>query len=131
MSGERSQIADALATAILIDDDPFDTEAIEIGDTITIREVDGETGRYVLVDGTVGSRAQQDWVSAASPLGAALLGRNKGDEVMVGTPGGSLGYVILGFERTSEVGMPRDGARPATQVGSDFLAAGTARPGLR
>jgi hypothetical protein len=38
-----------------IDDDPFDTEAIEIGDTVTVRAVEsGTQEQYVLVDGTVG-----------------------------------------------------------------------------
>lgn len=99
---ERSGISDALEDATLIDDAPFDTEAIEIGDTVTIRDQDGSTGRYVLVDGNMRTRAKSDWVSVSSPLGAALLGRGKGNEVCVESPSGMMSYVIIDFERASD-----------------------------
>jgi transcription elongation GreA/GreB family factor len=105
LSRERNQLADALAGAIVIDDDPFDMDAIELGDTVTVR--DGESGiqeRYILVDGTVGSRVRQNWVSTTSPLGAALVGRGKGDDVIVETPGGTGCYQILHFERNRDRG---------------------------
>lgn len=103
LSRERNQLADALVGAMLIDDDPFDSEAIEIGDTVTVRAVEsGTQEQYVLVDGTVGSRARPDWVSTTSPLGAALVGRGKGNEVIVETPGGTSSYQIVDFERNRD-----------------------------
>ena len=111
LSRERDQIADALANATLIDDSPFDTEAIEIGDMVTVRAIeDGEEEQYILVDQTVGSRARPDWMSAKSPLGAALLGRGKGDDVAVQTPGGTTSYRILDFERYVDVDELKDAA---------------------
>jgi transcription elongation GreA/GreB family factor len=104
LSRERDRIADALANATLIDDDPYDTEAIEIGDMVTVRAMGGGAEeQYILVDQAVGSRARLDWTSAMSPLGAALLGRGKGDEVVVQTPGGTGLYQILDFERYVDV----------------------------
>lgn len=99
---ERSDVAEALRDATLIDDAPFDTHAIEVGDTVTIRDDEGATDRYVLVDRNMRTRAQSDWVSVSSPLGAALLGRSKGDEVHVESPSGAMSYVIVDFERASE-----------------------------
>jgi transcription elongation factor GreA len=111
LSRERNRIADALANATLIDDDPYDTEAIEIGDMVTVRASDGGANeQYILVDRTVGSRARPDWMSAVSPLGAALLGRGKGDEVVVQTPGGTGSYRILDFERPVDVDAVKDPA---------------------
>ena len=104
LSRERDRIADALANATLIDDDPYDTEAIEIGDMVTVRAIEGgEEEEFILVDQTLGSRARPNWMSAISPLGAALLGRGKGDEVVVQTPGGTGSYQILDFERYVDV----------------------------
>ena len=97
---ERSDVEKAIRDATLIDDEPFDTEAIEIGDTVTIRDAEGEVERYVLVD--AGIRARSDWVSVSSPLGAAIIGRSKGESVRVESPVGTSEYVILDFERTSE-----------------------------
>ena len=99
LTRERADTADALRDAALIDDEPFDTEAIEIGDTVTIRDSEGDTERYVLVDGNMRTRARSDWVSVFSPLGAAMLGRGKGDEVHVESPSGTMSYVIVDFER--------------------------------
>ena len=100
MTRERDQIADALRDVQLIDDEPFDFDAIEVGDLVTIRDDQGRTDSYVLVDG-VGARAGSDWVSVGSPLGAAILGRSEGDTVEVVTPHGRLAYAIVGFERAS------------------------------
>lgn len=101
LSRERNDVADALRDAMLIDDEPFDTEAIEIGDTITIRDSEGETYNYALIDQTVRFRARSDWVSVSSPLGAALLGRSTDDWVLVESPAGPQSYVVVGFERAS------------------------------
>jgi transcription elongation factor GreA len=102
LSRERNDINEALRDAMLIDDEPFDTDAIEVGDTVTIRDPDGATDCYVLVDRRIRSRARSDWVSVSSPLGVAILGRGKGDTVRVESPTGSVPYLIVDFERTSE-----------------------------
>lgn len=99
---ERRDVSDALRDATSIDDAPFDTDAIEVGDTVTIRDDEGATDRYVLVDGTPHTRAQSDWASVTSPLGKALLGRSKGDDVNVESPSGTRSYVIVDFERASD-----------------------------
>lgn len=46
LTRERFQIADALRDAELIDDEPFDFDAIEIGDLVTIQNDEGEAERY-------------------------------------------------------------------------------------
>ncbi|MDQ3876728.1 MAG: GreA/GreB family elongation factor [Actinomycetota bacterium] len=101
LAGERDQIADALRNALLIDDDPFDVDAIEVGDLVTIRSEAGEIESYVVVDEGVGGRARTGWVSVRSPLGAALLGRATGDRIGVLSPQGLRSYVIVGFQRAS------------------------------
>ena len=106
LTRELDDIVDALRDARLIDDDPFDTHAIEVGDVVTIRDANDEVERYVLVDGKAGSRARSDWVSVDSPLGAAILGRNTGDRVRVESPRGVTGYEIMGFERASTEMIP-------------------------
>ena len=111
LTHERADVAEALRDAILIDDQPFNTEAIEIGDTVTIRDSLGETERYVLVDRKVRSRTRGDWVSVSSPLGAALVGSSKGERVQVDSPSGPVSYVIVDFERASEGVLQHAAAR--------------------
>lgn len=102
LTRERFQIADALRDAELIDDEPFDFDAIEIGDLVTIQSDEGEAERYVLVDDGVRTRARSDWVSVNSPLGAALVGRGRGERIEVHSPQGPLMYMIVDFERAAE-----------------------------
>lgn len=64
-----------------------DEGVVVIGRRATIREEDGSTVAYAIVfpgdgDPTMG------WVSADSPLGAALLGSRAGDRVDVDAPAG-------------------------------------------
>ena len=114
LARERSRIADALRDMTLIDDAPFDTGAIEVGDLVTIRGQGGDVERYVLVDDGVGTRARSDWVSIGSPLGGAILGRSLGDEVEVESPEGTLTFVVLAFERASEDASAVVSVNPAT-----------------
>ena len=100
LTRERTHLEDAMREVTLIDDEPFDDHAIEVGDTVSVRGSDGETESYVLVDDGVGVRARSDWVSVGSPLGKAILGRSKGDRVQVESPQGPLTYEVLHFERS-------------------------------
>jgi transcription elongation GreA/GreB family factor len=121
LTGERRDTADALRDATLIDDEPFDTEAIEIGDTVTIRDPEGETESYVLVEGNLRTRARNDWVSVSSPLGAAILGRGKGDDVHVESPSGTTSYVIVDFERAAGGSVHLSVPRKRSTQGRAFL----------
>jgi transcription elongation GreA/GreB family factor len=100
---ERDRIAETLERVTLIDDQPFDTGAIEVGDAIKVRDEDGDIECYVLVEGDFGSRIRTNWVSVSSPLGARLLGSRKGDMIRVESAAGTATYAILAFERASDI----------------------------
>lgn len=119
LARERAHVVDALRHATVIDNEPFDFDAIEVGDLITVQDEDGEIDTYVLVDDGVGTRARSDWVSVGSPLGAAILGRDKGQRVEVESPQGATTYVIVDFERTSE--PPRASAAGGAETESRYL----------
>ena len=52
----------------------------------------------VYLIGDIEERADHDVISPASPLGAALIGKQPGDEVSYEAPGGSLKVVVLKAE---------------------------------
>ena len=82
-----------------------------LGSTVRVRDVDGEEA-YTIV-----SRAEADIaqgrISADSPVGRALLGREPGDEIEVVTPGGIRLLTVVHVEmaapcrRCSSDGRPR------------------------
>ena len=64
------------------------------GSTLTLKEATGATLTFQLVmpedaDGDKG------WISTASPIGRALMGKEEGDEVQVPTPAGVRTFEIL------------------------------------
>ena len=68
-----------------------------IGRRVTILEPEGESVTYALVfpgDGDPG----QGWISADSPLGAAVLGCEPGDRVEVTAPAGRRVVTVLSVE---------------------------------
>jgi len=74
--------------------DRIPRDRVGLGSTVELRERNGETLVYELVmpeDADV----ERGWISTASPIGRALLGKEEGDEVTVRTPGGERHFVIV------------------------------------
>ena len=69
---------------------------VEYGTTVTV-ELDGEETRMRLV-GAAEANIREGRLSAASPVGAALMGRRVGDLVEIITPGGRTAYKILAID---------------------------------
>jgi len=77
---------------------PDDPRRVDLGEAVTICLEDGALERYLIVhpaEVTLGGLR----VSAASPLGGALLGRSIGESVDVCAPDGTYRCVILSSER--------------------------------
>ena len=64
------------------------------GSTLELRESTGDTYTYQLVM-PEDADAEKGWISTASPIGRALVGREEGDEVKVPTPTGVSNFEIL------------------------------------
>jgi transcription elongation factor GreA len=78
----------------LMNVDRIPRDRVGLGSTVELRERNGETLVYELVmpeDADV----ERGWISTASPIGRALLGKEEGDEVTVRTPGGERHFVIV------------------------------------
>ena len=64
------------------------------GSTLELRESTGDTHTFQLVM-PEDANADKGWISTASPIGRALLGKEEGDEVKVPTPTGVREFEIL------------------------------------
>jgi transcription elongation factor GreA len=93
-----AELSELLARAEPVEALPDDPHRVELGEAVTVRLDDGSVERYVIVhpaEITLGDRR----VSAAAPLGLALLGRSVGDEVGVDAPGGTYRCTIVATNR--------------------------------
>ena len=65
-----------------------------LGSRVELRGVDGETVSYELVM-PEDADPSKGWVSTASPIGRAIVGREEGDEIQVTTPAGVRAFELI------------------------------------
>ena len=82
---------------------------VELGSRVRLRDVDGEE-EYLLVNSTLADPAHGR-ISDESPVGGAVLGRGRGEEIEVTTPGGVRRLTIVDIAPGSLV---RDSMGPST-----------------
>jgi transcription elongation factor GreA len=88
------QLESTLKMASLVDEQQAGGREICFGDTAVLRDIaSGEQVRYTLVDISE-ANAMEGKISVASPMGQALLGCTKGQNVEVRAPAGILHYRI-------------------------------------
>ena len=90
-----AEIEDILKRARLIEDDEISKDEVTLGSMVTIEDNEHKLKEeYMLV-----SEKEEDIfknkISSASPVGAAILGRKKGETIAVRTPMGVLNYKII------------------------------------
>jgi transcription elongation factor GreA len=90
-------IEDRLSRALVIDPTTLSGDKVVFGATVTLIDEEDKKVRYQLV-GQTEADARVGRISYNSPLGRALIGRQKGDEVDVATPAGDRSYEIAKIE---------------------------------
>jgi transcription elongation factor GreA len=92
-----AEIEDRLSRAMVIDPTTLSGDKVVFGATVTLTDEDKKKVRYQLV-GQTEADANAGRISYNSPLGRALIGRQKGDEVEVSTPSGDRYYEVKKIE---------------------------------
>ena len=90
-------LEDKLSRAMIIDPTTLTADKVVFGATVTLLDEDQKKVKYQL-DGLVEADAHSGRISYNSPLGRALIGRQKGEEVEVSTPSGDRYYEISKIE---------------------------------
>jgi transcription elongation GreA/GreB family factor len=90
--GGSARPAGDLVPAEIPGEDRLDGE-VQLGSRVRVRDADGED-EYTLVRGGKADPAKGR-ISTVSPVGRALLGGRRGDEVTVQTPGGIRALTIV------------------------------------
>ena len=92
-----AEIEDRLSRAMVIDPTTLSGDKVVFGATVTLIDEDDKKVKYQLV-GQQEADANVGRISYNSPLGRALIGRQKGDEVEVTTPSGDKYYEVAKIE---------------------------------
>jgi transcription elongation factor GreA len=93
LEGRILQIERALANAVIIDEEAVRTsETVQIGSTVVVQHNGGE--RTYRIVSSIEADAASGRISDDSPIGAALLGKRRGDTVEVDVPAGRQRFTI-------------------------------------
>src|SRR4029077_2934606 len=91
----RIQTLEALIKNATIIDEHHSTDHVQIGSTVAVESGDGaETFTIV---GSTEAKPAEGRISNESPVGRALLGKKKGDKIVVKVPAGDFTYKIVGI----------------------------------
>ena len=89
----RIQTLEAMIKNAAIIDEHGSTDHVGIGSTV---KVDGEDGPQTFsIVGSAEAKPAEGRISNESPVGRALLGRRKGEKVVVKVPAGDFSYTIV------------------------------------
>lgn len=93
------EIDKILKNAEVVDDNDGDSSVINVGCTVTIKDLEfNEEMEYKIV-GSTEADSLKGKISNESPVGKALIGAQKGETVEEETPAGIIKYEILDFHK--------------------------------
>ena len=96
--GRIAELEDKLARADIIDISKLSGDTIKFGATVTLVDEDTEKKAVWQIVGEPEADAKKGKISITSPLARALVGKKKGAQVEVVTPGGAKAYEVVKLE---------------------------------
>ncbi|MHA6260339.1 transcription elongation factor GreA [Sporosarcina sp. CAU 1771] len=95
LEGKISSLEGMIRNSVIIAEDELNTDEVRLGKTVTFKELpDGDEETYTIV-GSAEANPMEGLISNDSPIAKGLLGRSKGEEVKINTPGGDMSVTIL------------------------------------
>ena len=100
MEGEIVELEAAIRTAVVVSDDEITNEKVNVGTTVRVLDQDEKFEDEYRIVGPHEADPMNNAISIDSPVGAALIGKRKGDELTIEIPGGLCHMKVLSIERT-------------------------------
>jgi transcription elongation factor GreA len=82
-----AQLEDKLRSATVIDASDLGTDVVGVGSIVHVKDEAGKSTKYTIVGSAEASPGEMK-LSNESPVGKALLGHKRGEEVVIATPKG-------------------------------------------
>lgn len=95
VEGKISSLESMIRNSVIITENEANTDEVQLGKTVTFKELpNGDEETYTIV-GSAEANPIEGLISNDSPIAKGLIGRSKGDEVKIVTPGGEMSVVIV------------------------------------
>lgn len=98
LEGRILELEQTISRAVVIKNHDTPADLVEIGRSVTIREVGYEETETYAIVGSAEANPSNGRISNESPMGRALVGHRVGDRVKVQTPGGLLEFEIIAVQ---------------------------------
>lgn len=95
LEGRIRELENVIKHAQLIEENGASKNTISLGSTVVVQEVGTDFEEEYEIVGKMEADPSNGRISNESPIGTALLGKKKGQKVVVETPGGSIDLKIL------------------------------------
>ena len=82
-----AQLEEKLRSATVIDASDLGTDMVRVGSLVHVKDESGKSTKYTIV-GSAEANPMEMKLSNESPVGKALLGHKRGEEVVIATPKG-------------------------------------------
>lgn len=100
MEGEIVELEAAIRTAVVVSDEEITNEKVNVGTTVRVLDQDEDFEDEYRIVGPHEADPMNNAISIDSPVGAALIGKRKGDDLTIEIPGGLSHLKVLSIERT-------------------------------
>ena len=97
--GKIAELENKIRHAKIIDEKEIDTKTVQIGNTVTLYDLEFEEEVEYTIVGSTEVDLTQNKISNESPIGKALLGAKKGAIVEVEAPAGIIKYEIKSIKK--------------------------------
>jgi transcription elongation factor GreA len=87
LEGRIATLEDKLRSASVVDASELGTDEVRVGSIVHVKDSAGKSNKYTIVGSAEANPAEMK-LSNESPVGKALVGRKRGDEVTIVTPRG-------------------------------------------
>ncbi len=94
-----AELENKLRHAKVIDESEIDTKTVQVGNTVKLLDMEFEDEIEYTIVGSTEVDLSQNKISNESPIGSALLGKKKNQEVEVTVPAGVVKYKVLSITK--------------------------------
>jgi len=95
--GRILTLENIIGNAVVIDKRPGTSDVVDIGATVTVADLEGQTHQYTIT-GSAEADPSQGKISNVSPMGKSLLGKRVGELAEVNAPAGKIELEIIAIE---------------------------------
>ncbi|HEY8626019.1 MAG TPA: transcription elongation factor GreA [Solirubrobacteraceae bacterium] len=101
LEAKIAQLEDKLRSATIVDASEIGTDVVRVGSIVHVKEDGGKSTKYTIVGSAEANPADMK-LSNESPVGKALLGHKRGEEVVFSTPKGERRLKITKIDVSSK-----------------------------